>query len=95
MHCLRHEAQHQTDPFHLTYSHDERDKHLIPIKNVLNKYTYIGVAVAEGGLWIQGVKDAVREFSSGPFAEGLTLVGTNTITRMLGSCYGRIQTREG
>ena len=62
---------------------------------MLNKHTYIGVAVAENELWLQGVKDAVQEFSSGPFAEGLTLAGTNAITKMFGSCYGKIQTTEG
>ena len=63
---------------------------------MLNKSTYIGVAVAENGLWIQGVpKDAVQEFSSGSFAKGLTLAGTNAITKMFGACYGKIQTTEG
>ena len=62
---------------------------------MLNKYTYIGVAVAETEGWRQGVKEAVQEFSSGPFAEGLALAGTNAINKMFGACYGKIQTTEG
>jgi len=88
-------AADRIDLFYDKIGHSERDKHLIPINKVLTKYTYIGVAVAESDGWIQGVKDAVQEFSSGPFAEGLTLAGTNAITKMFGSCYGKIQTTEG
>jgi len=88
-------AADRIDLFYDKIGHSERDKHLIPINKVLNKHTYIGVAVAESDGWRQGVRDAVQEFSCGPFAEGLTLAGTNAITKMFGACYGRIQTTEG
>jgi len=88
-------AADRIDLFYDKIGHSERDPHLIPIDKVLNKYTYIGVAVAESNGWRQGVRDAVQEFSSGPFAEGLTLAGTNAITKMFGACYGKIQTTEG
>ena len=76
------------------YSHDEYDKHLIPINKVLNKYTYIGVAVEESDIWIQEVNEAVKEFSYGPIADGLSSVATNTIIKMFGSSSGRRQTTQ-
>jgi hypothetical protein len=75
-------------------SHDDFDKHLIPINKVLNKYTYIGVAVEESDVWIQEVREAVKEFSIGPIADGLCSVATNTIIKMLGSSVGKRQTTQ-
>lgn len=49
---------HPTDLLRLTVT-------VIPIIKVLNKYTHIGVAVAENDLWIQGVKDTVRSWICG------------------------------
>jgi len=85
-------AQDRIDLFYDKIGHDEYDKHLIPINKVLNKYTYIGVAVEETDVWIEEVKEAVKEFSYGPVADGLCSVATNTIIKMLGQSSGRRQT---
>ena len=85
---------HRTDLLH-PCSHDDWDKHLIPISKVLNKYTYVGVAAEEDdAVWMQEVKEAVKEFAVGPIADGLSSVATNTIIKMLGSSSGRRQTTE-
>jgi len=75
---------HRTNVLH-PRSHDELDKHLIPINKVLNKYAYIGVAVEESDVWIQKMREAVKGFSTGPVAGGLSSVATNAIIKMLGS----------
>ena len=76
-------------------SHDDWDKHLIPINGVLNKYTYIGVAAEEdNAVWMQEVKEAVKEFAIGPIADGFSSVATNTIVKMLGSSSGRRHTTQ-
>ena len=93
MHRLDRNALDRTDILR-PCSHDEYDKHLIPIDKVLNKYTYIGVTVEESDAWIREVSDAVKEFSYGPIADGLSSVATNTIIKMLGSSAGRRQTTQ-
>ena len=71
------------------------DEHLIPIKKVLNKYTYIGVTAEDShDRWMQEVRDGVKEFSVGPVADGLSSVAIRTIVKMLGSSAGRRQTTE-
>lgn len=67
---------------------------MIPINKVLSKYTYVGVTVEEDELWIQEVREAVKEFSVGPIADGLSSLATNTIIKMLGSSAGRCQTTQ-
>lgn len=87
-------AQDRIDMFYDKIGHSDWDKLLIPINKVLNKYTYIGVAVEESDLWIQEVDVAVKEFSMGPVADGLCAVATTTIVKMLSSSYGRRQTTQ-
>ena len=85
---------HRTDVLR-PYSHDDADKHFIPINKVLSKYTYIGITAEEEDLvWTQEVREAVKEFSIGPIADGLGSVATNTITKMLGSGAGRRHTTQ-
>ena len=90
---LDHNAPHRADILHHC-SHDDFDKHLIPINKVLNKYTYVGVTAEENDGWIQEVKEAVKEYSTGPVADGLSSVTTNTIVKMLGSSAGKRQTTQ-
>ena len=92
-HLLYLGVPHRTDVLR-PHSHSEWDKHLIPINKVLNKYTYIGVAVEESDIWMREVKEAVNEFSSGPIADGLCSVATNTIIKMFGASAGRRQTTQ-
>ena len=88
------DVPHRTDVLR-PRSHDEWDKHLIPINKVLSKYTYIGVAVEESDVWIQeSVEEAVKEFASGPIADGLCSVASNTIIKMFGQSAGRRQTTQ-
>lgn len=61
---------------------------------MLNKYTYIGVAVEESDVWRHEVGEAVKEFSYGPIADGLCSVATNTIVKMFGSSVGKRQTTQ-
>ena len=62
---------------------------------MLNKYTYIGaVAEEDDPVWIRGVREAVKEFSVGPIADGLFSVATNTIIKMMYSSAGRRQIQE-
>lgn len=62
---------------------------------MLNKYTYIGVTAEEDDMvWIQEVRESVKEFSVGPIADGLCSVATNTIIKMLSSSAGRRQTTQ-
>jgi hypothetical protein len=61
-------------------SHDDADKRLIPINKVLNKYTYIGLTAEEHEqVWTQEAKEAVKEFSAGPIADGLCSMATKII----------------
>jgi len=87
-------AQDRLELFYDKIGRDDCDKHLIPINKVLNKYTYIGVAVEERDDWVHEVKEAVGEFSTGPIADGLCSVATNTIIKMLGASAGKRQTTE-
>jgi len=87
-------AQDRIELFYDKIGHADLDKHLIPINKVLNKYTYIGVAVEESDVWIQEVREAVKEFAVGPIADGLSSVATNIIIKMLGSSAGRRQTTQ-
>ena len=77
-------------------SHDDYDEHLIPIKKVLNKYSYVGVTAEEDDMvWMQEVREACKEFSAGPVADGISSVATNTIIKMLRSgSSGRRQTTQ-
>jgi len=89
-------AHDRIDLFYDKIGHDDRDKKLIPIDKVLNKFTYIGVSVEEdGGIWVQEVDKAVNQFAFGPIAQGLSLLATNNITRMLTSNAGQRQIVEG
>ena len=90
---LDHNVPHRTEIL-CPCSHDDLDRHLIPINKVLNKYTYIGVTAEESDGWIQKVGEAVKEFSTGPVADGLSSVATNTITKMLGSSAGKRETTQ-
>ena len=95
MHRLDRNERRRTDTLR-PCSHDDKDKKLIPIDKVLNKFTYIGVSVEEdGGIWLQQVDKAVHEFAFGPIAEGLSLLATNNISRMLSSNAGQRQIVEG
>lgn len=87
-------AQDRIELFYDKIGRDDCDKHLIQINKVLNKYTYIGVAVEEKDDWIHEVREAVKEFSTGPIADGLCSVATNTIIKMLGASAGKRQTTE-
>ena len=50
----------------------------------------IGVVAEEDDLvWIQEAKEAVKEFSIGPIADGLSSVATNTVIKMLCLSSGR------
>lgn len=62
---------------------------------MLKKHTYIGVTAEGSNSWIQEAKEAVKEFSTGPTADGLCSVATNTIAKMLRSNAGRRQTTQG
>jgi len=89
-------AHDRIDMFYDKIGHDDRDRLLIPIDKVLNKFTYIGARVEEDDvLWVQQVNTAVNEFAVGPVAEGLSLLATNTIIRLLNSNAGQRQTVEG
>lgn len=65
------------------------------MKNVLNKYAYIGVA-AEGDnlIWMDEVKEVVKEFSIGPFTDGLSSVATDTILKMTYPKTEKYQTQQ-
>ncbi|KAF9653446.1 hypothetical protein BDM02DRAFT_3265650 [Thelephora ganbajun] len=88
-------AQDRIDLFYDRIGHKEHDTHLIPINKVLNKHTYIGISAhADPIFWSEGVKGAVDEFSTGPAAEGLVLLATNTIKKMIGLSTGRRQIEQ-
>ena len=69
--------------------HDETDRHIIPIKKVLNKYTYIGIKYDANDGWLKDVEDGVQGFSTGAVAQGLSIIATNTIGKMFNSVAGR------
>jgi len=87
-------AQDRIDLFCDRICHDDSDKHIIPIDKVLNKHTFIGVTTEEKDGWIQDAKEAVKEFSAGPVADGLSSVATSTITKMLRSNAGKRQVTQ-
>jgi hypothetical protein len=77
------------------YSCGDRDKHHILTNEFLKRYTYIGVAAGEDNLvWMDEVREVVKEFSLGPFAERLSSVATNTILKLISSGAGRCQTKQ-
>jgi len=45
-------------------------------------------------MWVDGVEEAVNEFSRGPVATGLSSVATKAITMMLNSAAGRRRTQQ-
>lgn len=44
--------------------------------------------------WTNEVQETVKEFSTGPIADGLSSVATNTINKMLNSTAGRRQIQQ-
>lgn len=77
------------------YSYYDQGERSVHMNEVLNKYTYIGVAAGGDNLiWMDEVREAFKEFSIGPFVDGLSSVATNAILKMIHSSAGRYRTQQ-
>ncbi|KAG9123964.1 hypothetical protein FRC07_013355 [Ceratobasidium sp. 392] len=73
----------------------EHDTHLIPISKILSSFEYIQCSTSNHDTIGEGIKDAVKDFSSGPVADGIANLAGSVFKRLLGESSGsrQLQTR--
>ncbi|MCJ1268274.1 hypothetical protein MMC22_008161 [Lobaria immixta] len=81
-------AQDQLDFFYERIGNANYDAKLIPINKVLSHYQYVRCSSENHDAIGPGIQDAVKDFSSGPMAQGLANLGANVIKTLLGASKG-------
>ncbi|KAK4211497.1 hypothetical protein QBC37DRAFT_426769 [Rhypophila decipiens] len=92
---MRQTAQDLLDGFNERIRNRDHDTHLIPISKILNHFEYIQCTSANKDNIGPAIKDAVKDFSTGPVADGIANLASSVIGKLLGESGGsrQMQTR--
>ncbi|KAF5610420.1 hypothetical protein F25303_14532 [Fusarium sp. NRRL 25303] len=92
---MRQTAQDILDNFNERNRNSEHDTHLIPISKILNHFEYIQCTSSKTDNMGPAIKDAVKDFSNGPVADGIANLASSVIGKLLGESSGsrHLQTR--
>ncbi|CCO28715.1 hypothetical protein RSOLAG1IB_06141 [Rhizoctonia solani AG-1 IB] len=88
-------AADQLEAFNLKIRNRDADTHLIPISKILSSFEYIQCTSSSANTIGPGIKDAVKDFSTGPVADGIANLASSVIGKLLGESSGsrQLQTR--
>ncbi|CAE6463196.1 unnamed protein product [Rhizoctonia solani] len=88
-------ASDQLEAFNQRIRNRDADTHLIPISKILSSFEYIQCTTSSANTIGPGIKDAVKDFSTGPVADGIANLASSVIGKLLGESSGsrQLQTR--
>ncbi|KAI8662097.1 hypothetical protein LRP88_12628 [Fusarium phalaenopsidis] len=92
---MRQTAQDLLDAFNERIRNRDHDTHLIPISKILNHFEYIQCTTSKQDNIGPAIKEAVKDFSNGPVADGIANLAASVIGKLLGESSGsrQLQTR--
>ena len=61
---------------------------MIPISKILNSFEYVQCSTSSEDNMGPAIKDAVKDFSNGPVADGLANLASSVIGKLLGGTQG-------
>ncbi|KAI9766339.1 MAG: hypothetical protein M1840_006603 [Geoglossum simile] len=91
---MRQTAQDLLDAFNERIRNRDHDTHLIPISKILSHFEYIQCTTSKSNNIGPAIKDAVKDFSNGPVADGIANLASSVIGKLLGETAGSRQLQQ-